>query len=86
MLSRRALAFILLTVLSIAQAVAARAEEARTALVIGNSGYAFSPLANPGHDAAEGACIIVAHAKTMHCFASVIKISACRVYNGVLKV
>jgi len=28
------------------------------------------------------ACIVVAHAKTMRCFAEMIKISVCRVYNG----
>ena len=32
---------------------AARADEARTALVIGNSRYAFAPLPNPEHDAAD---------------------------------
>ena len=31
----------------------ARADEARTALVIGNSRYAFAPLPNPEHDAAD---------------------------------
>jgi hypothetical protein len=31
----------------------ARAEEARTALVIGNARYAFSPLPNPEHDATD---------------------------------
>jgi hypothetical protein len=30
-----------------------RARKRRAALVIGNSGYAFSLLANPGHDAAD---------------------------------
>src|SRR5208337_2199383 len=28
------------------------------------------------------ACIVVAHAKKMHCFAEVIKTSVCRVYSG----
>jgi hypothetical protein len=32
---------------------AARADEARTALVIGNSRYSFAPLPNPEHDAAD---------------------------------
>jgi hypothetical protein len=83
MLSRRALAFILLTALSIAQAVAARAEEARTALVIGNSGYAFSPLANPGRDAAEGHCRSCENnALLRKCDQDV----SVPVYNGVLKV
>ena len=41
------------SILLLAPWFAARAEEARTALVIGNSHYTFAPLANPEHDAAD---------------------------------
>ncbi len=44
---------LLLAILSLAPCFAARADEPRTALVIGNSHYAFAPLSNPSHDAAD---------------------------------
>ena len=50
---RLARAGILLAVFLIAPWFTARADEARTALVIGNTRYAFAPLVNPGHDAAD---------------------------------
>jgi hypothetical protein len=53
MLLQRASAAVLLAVLYFLQLFAARAESARSALVIGNSSYAFAPLANPPHDAAD---------------------------------
>jgi hypothetical protein len=43
----------LLAVLWLAPWFAARADDARTALVIGNGRYAFAPLPNPEHDAAD---------------------------------
>jgi hypothetical protein len=39
----------------------------------------LAPLVQLGK--ALSACIIVAHAKTMNCFACAIKISVCRVYK-----
>ena len=53
MVFRLARTGILLAVFLIAPWFTARADEARTALVIGNSRYAFAPLVNPGHDAAD---------------------------------
>ena len=44
---------LLASILLLAPWFAARAEEARTALVIGNSHYTFAPLPNPEHDAAD---------------------------------
>ncbi len=44
---------VLLAFFLMAPCLAARADEARTALVIGNSQYVFAPLANPQHDAAD---------------------------------
>ena len=44
---------LLVSILLLAPLFAARAEEARTALVIGNSHYTFAPLPNPEHDAAD---------------------------------
>ena len=46
-------ASLLLAVFLIASCFAARADEARNALVIGNSRYAFAPLPNPGNDATD---------------------------------
>jgi hypothetical protein len=43
----------LLLVLSFTPWFGARADEARTALVIGNSRCTFAPLPNPEHDAAD---------------------------------
>jgi len=53
MVFRLARAGILLAVSLIAPWFTALADEARTALVIGNTRYAFAPLVNPGHDAAD---------------------------------
>ena len=53
MVFRLARTGILLAVFLIAPWFTARADEARTALVIGNTRYAFAPLVNPGHDAAD---------------------------------
>ena len=47
------LSLLLASILLLAPWFAARAEEARTALVIGNSHYTFAPLPNPEHDAAD---------------------------------
>jgi uncharacterized caspase-like protein len=44
---------LVLAAFSLAPWFGARADEARTALVIGNSRYAFAPLPNPEHDAAD---------------------------------
>ena len=44
---------LLASILVLAPWFSARAEEARTALVIGNSHYSFAPLPNPEHDAAD---------------------------------
>ena len=44
-------AVLLLAAFSIVPSFAARADGARSALVIGNSNYVFAPLANPSHDA-----------------------------------
>ena len=44
---------LLASILLLAPWFSSRAEEARTALVIGNSHYAFAPLPNPEHDAAD---------------------------------
>ncbi len=44
---------LLASILLLAPWFAARAEEARTALVIGNSHYTFAPLPNPEHDATD---------------------------------
>ncbi len=46
-------AILLASILLLATWSAARADEARTALVIGNSLYTFAPLPNPAHDAAD---------------------------------
>ncbi len=46
-------AALLPAVLSLTLGFSANAQEARTALVIGNAHYAFAPLPNPTHDAAD---------------------------------
>ena len=46
-------ALLLASILWLATWSAARADEARTVLVIDNSLYTFAPLPNPAHDAAD---------------------------------
>ena len=53
---------LLTSMLLLAPWFTARAEEARTALVINNTRYAFAPLVNPGHDAADIADALLAQA------------------------
>ncbi len=50
-LIRAVIWFALLTTFSVAAVFSVHADEARSALVIGNASYAFAPLANPSHDA-----------------------------------
>src|SRR5688572_14916824 len=58
MMLRGLFSWLLLTMLVFAAGIGATSAEPRTALVIGNSRYAFSPLPNPENDASDMAAAL----------------------------